>query len=349
MSRGALQALHKNIEQKNFERAYYLYGDEDFLKEATLQALIARAVDPATRDFNLDQRRSAGLDGASLGMLLGSPPMLADRRLIVLREVGGLKKDARAVLEQYLRKPAPDIVLVLVSSAGDKADSALMQLATAVEFAPLEGPRVAAWMMDHARNVHQARLSEEAAEFLAATVGSDLATLAAEIDKSVSYGGQDIELATVEAVIGVRHGETLGDLLEAVAQRQAATALRLVAPVLSQPKNGLVPTIWALGTQLLAIGIAAATRRTGASESALRGRMWELLRSGSINAGSPWGEAVDRWMRSVPLWSDADVQSGVRVLLAADRSAKDSRVATDEQILSSVVLSLCGDAQRVAA
>jgi len=349
MSRGALQALNKNIEQKRFERAYYFYGDEDYLKDSAVQSLIASAVDPATRDFNLDQRRCAGLDGATLGMLLASPPVLADCRLIVLRDIAGLKKDARAALEQYLEKPAPDIVIVLVSPAAEKADTALLQLATAVEFAPVAGPHVAAWMMDHARTVHQARLSEEAAEFLAATVGSDLTTLAAEIDKSVSYGGQEIDVATVEAVIGVRHGETLGDLLEAVAQRLAATALRLVAPVLAQPKNGLVPTIGALGTQLLAIGIAAAARRAGASESSVRGRMWDLLRSGSINAGSPWGEAVDRWMRSVPLWSDADIQSGVRVLLAADRSAKDSRVGTDEQILSSVVLALCGDAQRVAA
>jgi len=349
MSRGALQSLNKNIEQKRFEPAYYFYGDEDYLKERTLQLLVSSAVDSATRDFNLDQRRSAGLDGATLGMLLASPPVLAERRVIILRDIGGLKKDARAVLEQYLQKPALDVVLVMVSPASDKTDSALMQLATAVEFAPLEGPRVAAWMVDHARAVHGARLSDEAAAFLAETVGSDLATLAAEIDKSVSYGGEQIDVKTVEAVIGVRHGETLGDLLDAVAKRQAATALRLVGPVLSQPKNGLVPIITALGTQLLAVGIAAAARRSGGSEGAARNQLWELLKSGSISTGSPWGEAVERWTRSAPIWSDADIQSGVRVLLAADRSAKDSRVATDEQILSSVVLALCGDAQRVAA
>lgn len=349
MSRAAIQSLNKNIEQRRFERAYYFYGDEEYLKESALQSLIASAVDPATRDFNLDQCRGAGLDGAALGMLLASLPVLAACRVIVLRDVAALKKDARAVLEQYLHQPARDVVLILVSAASEKADSALSALTAAVEFAPLEGPRIAAWMMDHARKVHQAQMSEEAAHFLAAAVGSDLATLAAEIDKSVSYGGREIDVATVEAVVGVRHGETLGDLLEAVAQRQAATALRLVAPVLAQPKNGVVQTIGALGTQLLAIGIGAAARRSGAADGAVRGRLWDLLRSGSMNAGSPWSEAVDRWMRSVALWSDADIRAGVRVLLAADRSAKDSRVATDEQILSSVVLALCGDRKRAAA
>lgn len=349
MSRGAHLSLQENIAQQRFERAYYFYGDEDYLKESTLQSLIASAVEPSTRDFNLDQRRSAALDGAALGMLLTSPPVLAERRVIVLRDIGGLSKDTRAVLEQYLHKPASDVVVILVSSAGDKADRAVMQMATAVEFVPLEGPKVTAWMIDHARTRHEARLSESAAEFLAATIGSDLATLAAEIDKSVSFGGQEIDIAAVEAVVGVRHGETLGDLLDAVARRDAAAALRLVGPVLSQPKNGLVPTVGALGTQLLAMGIAAAARAGGASDGAVRGRMWDLLRSASPNTGGPWGEAVDRWLRGMTLWSDADIKAGVRVLLAADRSAKDSRVATDEQILSSVVLALCGETGRAGA
>ncbi|MGH7712351.1 MAG: DNA polymerase III subunit delta [Gemmatimonadaceae bacterium] len=352
MSRAGLHAFHKNLEQKRFERAYYFYGDEDYQKDATLQQLIGAAVDASTRDFNLDQRRSAGLDSRSLGSLLATPPVMAARRVIVLRDVGALKKDARAVLEQYLRKPADDVVLVLTTAAGDKVDSALLQLASAVEFAPLEGASAVAWMIEHARDAHAARLSEAAAELLLASVGSDLAALAAEIDKSVSYAGQEIDTAAVEAVVGVRHGETLGDLLQAVAQRRSADALRLVGPVLAQPKNGLVPVLGALGSQLLAIGVAYAARSSGASASAVRGRLWDMLKGGgigSVNTAGPWGEAVERWASAVPLWSEASIQDGLRALLVADRSAKDSRVGTDEQILSNVVLELCGDTRRVAA
>lgn len=354
MLRGALQAFHKGLEQKRFERAYYLHGDDEFRKDQALQSLIAHAVDPSTRDFNLDQRRGAGLDSRSLGTLLATPPVLAERRVLIIREVGALKKDVRAVLEQYLRKPADDIILVLSLPAGEKTDATVSQLATAIEFAPLDGPSVIAWMIEHARDVHGAQLSEEAAELLLATVGAELGGLAAEIDKCVSFAGEEQEIDTraVEAVVGVRHGETLGDLLNAVAHRRAADALRLVAPVLAQPKNSLVSVVGALGAQLLATGVASAARSSGASVGAVRGRLWDMLKGGglgSVNTGGPWGEAVERWASAASLWSETSIQSGLRALVVADRSAKDSRVATDEQLLGSVVLALCGDARRAAA
>lgn len=349
MTRDALQAFRKSIEQKRFDCVYYFHGEEDFRKEAALRAFIIQAVEEGTRDFNLDQISGAGLAGASLGSLLSLPPVLAQRRVVILRDVGALKKDARTVLEQYLRKPADDLVLVLVSPAGEKPDAALQQLSTNLDFAILDQPRLVAWMMEHAAEAHDARLSAEAADLLYATAGRDLSALAAEIDKCVSYGGREIDRKAVEDVVGVRHGETLGDLLGAVARRQAGEALRLVPIVLAQPKNGLVPVLNALGTQLMGIGAALAARASGASDGAVRNRLWELLKASAPNTGGPWGEAVDRWARSLPLWSEAAVRAGLRVLLATDRAFKDSRIASEEQLLTNVVLELCGDVRRAGA
>ena len=83
------------------------------------------------------------LDAEALDALLSTPPMLAERRVVVMRDVDKLKKDARALLDRYLARPAHDTVLVLVAPAGAKADKALSDRATAVEFAPLTGDRAA--------------------------------------------------------------------------------------------------------------------------------------------------------------------------------------------------------------
>lgn len=352
MSRGrVVQGIEKDIAHGRFERAYYFHGDEEYLKERVLQRLIAHAVDAGTRDFNLDQRRAANIDSRSLGTLFAMPPVLAPRRVIVLRDIASIKKDTRAVLEQYLKQPAADIVLVLVSAAGEKVDAKLAQAASAVEFAELDPASAVDWIIEHAREVHDANVAREAAELLLATVGADLAALATEVDKCVSYAGKDVNTSAVEAIVGVRHGETLGDFLRAVAQRRADEALKLVAPILAQPKTGLIPVLSALGSQMLALGVASAARRSGAPVGAVRNRLWELLKGGggSLNTGSSWGDAVDRWANSAALWSEASIRNGLRAVLIADRSAKDSRVATDEQILSTAVLELCGDGQRVAA
>ena len=47
------------LKKGEFDRAYYLHGPEEVLKEEGLRYLIERSVDPATRDFNFDLR-SAG-------------------------------------------------------------------------------------------------------------------------------------------------------------------------------------------------------------------------------------------------------------------------------------------------
>ena len=56
------------------------------------------------------------LDAGTLESILGTPPMMADRRAVVLRDTGSLKKDARRVLDQYLSLPAENTVLFLVAA-----------------------------------------------------------------------------------------------------------------------------------------------------------------------------------------------------------------------------------------
>src|SRR5512146_2973350 len=121
-NRGTLKSA---IESRTFEPVYYLHGEDDYLKEDTLRRVIDAAVDPSTRDFNLEVRRATELDAETLGSLLDTPPMMADRRVVVLRDVAALKKDARAMLDRYLKSPASDLVLLLVAPAGSKSDKTL--------------------------------------------------------------------------------------------------------------------------------------------------------------------------------------------------------------------------------
>src|SRR3712207_5236391 len=116
--------FRRSLKEQSFAPAYYIYGDEDLLKDDAVRALVDAAVDPATRDFNLDVRRGAELDAEALLSLVGTPPMMADRRAVVVRDVPALKKDARQALERYLARPSADTVLVLVAPAGAKDDKA---------------------------------------------------------------------------------------------------------------------------------------------------------------------------------------------------------------------------------
>ena len=330
-------AFRKSLKRGEFAPVYYFHGEDDFLKEQAVRDLVAAGVDPATRDFNLDVRTAAELDAETLGSLLGTPPMMAARRAVVVRDVAALRKDARAVLDRYLAAPASDVMLVLVAAASEKAkpDKALETRSAALEFKPLSGDRVPRWITHHVETVLGAEITPGAAALLQRAVGYDLPGLAAELDKLVSYsGGATIDEDAVADVVGVRHGETLGDFLDRVGERDAAGSLALLPHVLAQPKTSAVSIVMALTVQTLAI--AWGLTRGG------RADYFELLKSGKAFPMRPWGEAARAWSAAERHWTDDTLDAALDALLAADIALKETRVSSDTQILSTLVLALCG-------
>jgi DNA polymerase-3 subunit delta len=336
-----------------FEPVYYLFGDDDFRKDEAVAHALAAAVPPGARAFNLEVRRAADLDAESLASLLDTPPMLTARRAVAIRDVGLLRKDARRALDRYLDRAARDTLLLLVATAGGKPDRNLADRAVAVEFPVLTEDRVAKWIV-HRASTLDATVTREAVALLQAAVGADLALLAAEIDKLVSYvrgtapsGASasaeiSIDDAAVTAVVGVRRGETLGDFLDRVAAGDAAGGLALIPHILAQPKTTAVSVLLALTTQTLAIAWGVALREQGSPPARLRQEYFEFLKAtGNPMTGRPWGEAVEAWARAAERASRASLDRALDALLAADLALKDTRVSTEEQMLATLVLEIC--------
>lgn len=348
----------KGIRDGIFERVYYLYGDEEFLKEDAIQRLIAQAVEPSTRDFNLDVRRSPEVDAETLTALLATPPMMAARRVVVLRDIGAMRKEVRAVLDGLLKSPAPDTILVLSETAGSGPDKKLAAAAYDVSVTPLPERELLRWIAKHARQVHGATIDQPAAELLAKAVGSDLRELVAELDKLASYCGErSIDADAVSAVVGVRAGETFEDFLDRVAERDAARALALVRPVLStvqtfgkkRSRPTGVTVVMALAVQMLAIGWGRARVDAGMPRGRLAGAYIGLLKEAGAWPSRSWGSAAKCWSDAVPHWDAAECARAAALLLEADLALKSGRVSKDDQVIESLVLALCVPARQVAA
>src|SRR5213078_2713921 len=138
---GALtfDALLRSLKQGAPDPVYYLHGEEDVLKDEAVRVLLERAVDPAARDFNVDQRTAADLDPEAFNALVNTPPILAATRAVVLRGMEQLRKTAkvRQELLHYLDSPNPSTVLVLVHGTPEPPDAELLRRATAEKVAPL--------------------------------------------------------------------------------------------------------------------------------------------------------------------------------------------------------------------
>src|SRR5260370_36749717 len=140
-------ALLRSLKQGALDPACYLHGDEGVLKDEAVAALIERAVDPAARAFNVDQRSAAALDPGQFDKLVNTPPLLAATRLVVLRRLEQLRKTPRlrAALLAYLPSPNPTTVLALVHGAGDPPRQERAGRPTAVAVRPLPPVRVQRW------------------------------------------------------------------------------------------------------------------------------------------------------------------------------------------------------------
>ncbi len=350
MSVSSLKTLREALKRRSFDGAYYITGEDDYQKDDAVRQLVDAALDPASRDFNFDIRRALDLDAETLGSLLSTPPMMAERRVIVIRDAGALKKDARKALDHYLKTPAPDLLLILTAAAGSKVDSGLSGAATLLQFDPLTGDRIPKWIAHHATSALGVKITEPAVELLQAAVGSDLHQLAAELDKLASFSqGNEITEDAVSAIVGVRRGETQADLLDAVAERNVSRALELIPHILSQPKTTAVSIVMALSTQMIAIAWGRARLDDGASRGQLAKEYFDLLKETGAFTGRSWGSATAVWSRAAERWSAQGIDYALDAMLEADVALKESKVSSEEQILATVVLSLCAAEETSAA
>ncbi len=319
---------------------YYFHGDEDVLKDEAVRALVELVVDPSARDFNLDRRSAADLDPGAFHSLVNTPPMLAPRRVVVLRGLEDLKKTSKARQEvlRYLARPSPTTLLVLVQGAGTPPDPELARGATTVAVEPLPPARVLKWMAHQARQL-RLRLEPDAAELLAAAVGNDLGALAQELGKLSALAiGRSATRDDVAALVGVRQGETLQDFVDAALERRAAAAARLVEPVLEQAGMTGVRMVTALGTAVLGTALARGELDRGTTSPRL-----ESVVLSAVRAARPWGvgnwqDTAARWARWATLWSAAELRGALRLALTADRALKSSTVTDERGILMQLVL-----------
>jgi len=249
-------ALLRALGKGELAQVYYLHGPEEILKDEAVHAILDRALDPGLRDFNFDQRLAGQLDPEAIFSLCTTLPMMADRRVVVLRDVEGWKRKpkTRAAFLKYLERPAVETVVVLVQSSADEdADKELVRSSFSVECEPLPAERARRWLLRRAGALG-VTLTDGAADHLLAATGNDLGSVAAELQKLSSLpAGAPLTADEVGALVGIRHGMTIYDWRDAVLDGDAGKAVGMIAPLLDQSGVTAVKLITLLGTSLAGV------------------------------------------------------------------------------------------------
>ena len=338
MAAVSAERLLESLARGKLGGVYFLHGDEEFLKEEAVQSIVAAHIDPATRDFNYDELRATSADPETVASVCATPPMLAEWRVVVVREAQVLATNAklRAAVEAQLERPQPGLALILVAQLPERSKAKLweqLKKATkSVEFSPLSAADVPGWLIERAA-VGGKTLEADAARSLAAAVGTELGVLAQELAKLNGYVGDRaaISRADVAEVVGAIPRQNRWDWIDMVGDRRFAEARAGLIVLLDGPESG-VGLVIGLGTHFLRLAIAA-----GGGERAL---------GAALPPHQRW--LAGRVARQARRWSLPALESALADLLRADRLLKSASLG-ERAVMEELLLRMEGFVAEAAA
>jgi DNA polymerase III subunit delta len=339
----SLDALSRSLKKGEISPVYYFHGSEDVLKDEAVRSIIERVLDPAMRDFNLDQGSAGQLDAEAIHALCNTVPMLADRRVVVLREVEAWKRktSGRTEFLRYLEHPCPETVVILIQgSAEESEDKDLARSSYTVRFDPLSTGRAAKWLVRRAEKLGL-ELAPDAAEHLVRSVGPDLGALTSELAKLASLPpGEPLTAERIGELVGVGRGETLWDWRAAVLDDQSGRAVTLLPSILAQSGMSGVKVVTHLGTALIGLGIARSLYDRGLRGRELEDGVFRTLLQNRPGGLLGYREEASRWSRLVAKWPPSRLQAGLKAALEADEALKSTTISDERGVLTDLVLRL---------
>lgn len=233
--------LIASLERRSLAQVYLLYGEEDFLAEEGTNAVIAAALEVPEREFNLDVLRGSEADVRDVLSLASSFPMMAERRVVVLKEVERMSPKEMELVAGYVDNPSPSSTLVLVALKADmrrRPFSVIKRSGAAFECKPLYENRIPGWIESRVAQ-RQAAITPEACKMLAAYVGNSLRGLSNEIEKLFTYLGdtQTITAEDVSAVVGMSKEYGVFELQRAIGAKDLKRSAEILEHMLEAGEN----------------------------------------------------------------------------------------------------------------
>jgi DNA polymerase-3 subunit delta len=306
-------------------------GSERVFVERAVDALRAAVVGDGPRGFNDDLFQGQGLSAQAVIGAARTLPMMAARRLVLVRGVDAMSAGELEALGAYLQSPVRETTLVLV---GEKLDGRSKFAKVAREAGywfeaepprPQEVPQLA--QAEARARGHQ--LAYDAAQALADALGADLSALDDALERlSLFVGeGKPIEIEHVEHCVAHVRIASVWSLVDAVSARDAKTALSAAASLLSDREPPL---------RILAL-VARQLRSVAKMRDALASGL--KPQEAAQKAGVPPFKARDL-ANSVRRFDDEKLARAFRLIAEADLLLKGSKVP-GPRVLERTLLALC--------
>ncbi len=224
------EQLHNYLDKKKIFPVYLVYGEETYLIDKTLDILKEKILQDGLSDLNLDSFYGQSTDMGQIVDAIEQLPMMAPRRMVIIRELQDIRDQELERLLERLENPIDTTVVVLVASQIDKRRKTYKKLLSLNDVVSAEYRRpyeneIPRWIEQIAKK-YGIRLSMDVRNLFHQLVGNNLNEIEAEIRKLSQYIGdkKTVYLEDVNRVVSRSRIESVFDLANAIGESQQEKA-----------------------------------------------------------------------------------------------------------------------------
>ena len=222
----------KQIESKQFEKIYFLHGEEAYYIDAITDAILKHALEDHERDFNQSILYGKDTDAQSLIAEAKGYPMMAERRVVVLKEAQDFK--GMEDLTSYFESPSDETVFVInhkYKNYDTRKKSIKAAAKNGLVFKADKVPdyKLSDWIATFVKSKGFG-ITPKASMLLAEFLGNNLSKIINELDKLALLveAGTTINEIHIEENIGISKDYNVFELINAVSVRDVTKALTIV-------------------------------------------------------------------------------------------------------------------------
>jgi DNA polymerase III subunit delta len=201
------QDLFRALKAGEIKPLYLLFGEESYLRDMAARTIKDVALkDSALREFNESSFSLANTDVQQAIAAAEQLPMMAPRRVVLIRDFSKLREADEEALMRYITRPAESSVVLFIADDLDKRrklSKTLLDVCAAIEFAPLSDTELADWAKRRLKELKM-QTDERTLHQIVALVGSDVRTLSNELEKlaTASLETGFVTMEMVDALVG---------------------------------------------------------------------------------------------------------------------------------------------------
>ena len=289
---------------------YILSSAEPLLLDRALAAIRAAAVPAELRGFNEDVIDGRGGTAARITMAARTLPMMAARRLVLVRDLGQMAAAELAEIIPYLDAPSPETVLVATTS---KVDRRLKFFAAAGKkgfLHELTAPRDLGGFVSEEAKRRGVAIAPPARTRLIEVVGADLSRLSLVLEQLALYAGErPIAVDDVDDLVADTRERSVFELTDAIGAGDRPRALAALASLVDQ-RQSAIGVVSMLARHMRQLALYRSARDSGMGKPDL----------GRVLGVPPF--VVDKLGRQAGRYSDAALGRAVTALSATDRALK---------------------------